>query len=101
MSYKAISILICLLLGLTTSTNLISDINNPLIINPPLGTSNGSVVTIRFSFPGPTANAIGPYALGSSGLNFGQLIGVAFPSSVGTSDLQFDQGSVKFGCSLF
>ena len=101
MSYKAISIIICLLLGLTTSFNLQSDNNNPITVTPPLNTQNGVVFTIRFSFPAATANAIGPSAYGSSGLNFGQFLGVAFPPSVGTSDLMFDQGSVaKFGCSL-
>lgn len=102
MSIKLISILICLLLGFSSSYNLLPDINNPIMVNPATTSLTGSAATftIRFSFPAATANAIGPNAYASSGLSTGQFIGVAFPPSVGTADLKFDTTTTIFTATL-
>src|SRR6185437_10101830 len=102
MSYKAICLAICLLFGMTTQLNLIPDVTNAIIVPSPTNANTGSSVIFRFMFPAATPGAIGPPSLGSSGLSHKQFIGVQFPSSIGTTDLQYDQTSTipKFSCAL-
>lgn len=95
-----LSVLFFLICSLSIQSNLIPDQNNPLLIENPIKDVLGNVFSFRFSFPQSNSNEIGPAALSSSGLNYGQFFGVAFPTST-ASELQFDQGSnPNYSCSL-
>jgi len=95
MSFKALSLIVCLLIGLSTPLNLVPDINNPVSMQFPSTIDNGAVISVRFYFPPATPNALGPVALGSTGLSFRQFIGVQFPTLTNL----FTQTS-QFSCAL-
>jgi hypothetical protein len=88
------------MISIVASTNLYPDANNPLQVQPPIASQIGSKFSVRFSFPSSTANSVAPYGIASSGLNYKQFIGLAFPPSVGTSDLIFSLQTTQFACEL-
>jgi hypothetical protein len=93
MSYSKTSskalLMICMMICMATAGNIIPDAQNPLQMNIPTNSMTGQYLIFKFSFP-----------IGSAGLNYKQYIGVAFPVSLATSDLNFSNNPANFGCAL-
>jgi hypothetical protein len=101
MSFRTLSIIVCLLMSMMAARQLTADWMNPLQMPDPRNTITGQQVVLRFRFPTASAGNTGPTGSASPGLAYKQFLGVVFPASVGTTDLILDQGaSPKWSCAL-
>jgi hypothetical protein len=89
MFFSKALLIISMMIFMATAGNIIPDAQNSLQMNMPTNSVTGQSLTLRFSFP-----------TGSAGLNYKQYIGVVFPVSLATSDLNFSNNPANFGCAL-